>query len=86
MPRFKQVDGVRIQLTPEEEAARDAEAAQWLADKPMNDWLESMDRADSTMMPRWAEDIISLIGTTGLAPETVQKYNDKQTLRASKPV
>jgi len=31
MVRHKMVDGVRIQLTPEEEAARDAEEAAWAA-------------------------------------------------------
>ena len=31
MARHKMVDGVRIQLTPEEEAARDAEEAAWEA-------------------------------------------------------
>jgi len=31
MARHKMVDGVRIELTPEEEAARDAEEAAWAA-------------------------------------------------------
>ena len=31
MARFKMVDGVRIQFTPEEETARDAEEALWEA-------------------------------------------------------
>ena len=31
MARYKMVDGVRIQFTPEEEAARDAEEAAWEA-------------------------------------------------------
>ena len=31
MPRYKLVDGVRIQYTPEEEAARDAEVVIWNA-------------------------------------------------------
>ena len=31
MARFKVVDGVRIQFTPEEETARDAEEAAWEA-------------------------------------------------------
>ena len=31
MARHKMVDGVRIQLTPEEETARDAEEAAWAA-------------------------------------------------------
>ncbi len=29
MPRYKMVDGVRVQLTAEEEAARDAEEQAW---------------------------------------------------------
>jgi len=31
MARYKMVDGVRLQLTPEEETARDAEEAAWAA-------------------------------------------------------
>ena len=31
MARYKMVNGVRIQLTPEEETARDAEEAAWAA-------------------------------------------------------
>jgi len=31
MPRFKLVNGVQVQLTAEEEAARDAEEAAWAA-------------------------------------------------------
>lgn len=86
MPRHKIVNGETIPFTAEEETAWDAKEAKRLADKPMNDWLASMASADSELLPRWAEDIISVVGTTGMAPETVQKYNDKQTLRASKPV
>ena len=33
MPRFRKVDGVRIQFTPEEELERDAEEAQWEIEK-----------------------------------------------------
>ena len=29
MPRYKTSDGVKVQFTPEEEKARDAEEAQW---------------------------------------------------------
>ena len=34
MPRFNNVDGERIQFTPEEEAARDAEEATWEEEGP----------------------------------------------------
>ena len=47
MPRFKLVDGVSIQLTAEEEAARDAEEAAWNAgafDRAMADLRSKRDR------------------------------------------
>ena len=34
MPRFRNENGVDIQLTPEEETARDAEEATWEEEKP----------------------------------------------------
>ena len=34
MPRFRNENGVDIQLTPEEETARDAEIATWEAERP----------------------------------------------------
>ena len=36
MPRFKLVDGVKIQLTPEEETQRDTEEAEALAEQQAN--------------------------------------------------
>jgi len=38
MPRFRNEDGVDIQLTPEEETARDAEEAAEEAAKPARHW------------------------------------------------
>ena len=35
MPRFRNENGVDVQLTPEEEAARDAELATWEEEKPV---------------------------------------------------
>lgn len=35
MPRFRNENGVDIQLTPEEEAARDVELATWEEEKPV---------------------------------------------------
>jgi hypothetical protein len=34
MPRFKNVDGVDVPLTPEEETVRDVEEASWEEEKP----------------------------------------------------
>ena len=36
MPRYKLVDGVKVQFTPEEETQRDADEAQALAEKQAN--------------------------------------------------
>lgn len=47
MPRFKMVNGVQVQLTAEEETARDAEEAAHAAgafDRAMNDLRDKRDR------------------------------------------
>ena len=44
MPRFKLLNGNRVQLTAEEETQRDAEEAKVLADKQTNQYLR--DRAN----------------------------------------
>ena len=85
MPRIKNVNGVDIPFTQEEEDARDVEEAKWKAEKPMNDWKDTMNESDSSMIPRWSEDILDMIGTTDLAEQTLYKYNAKKALRATKP-
>jgi len=72
-------------LTSVEISSRQDEEAAELADKPMNDWEQSMKGSDQ-ILPRWAEDIIDKIGTDGLAPETVDKHAAKKALRATRPV
>lgn len=86
MARHHVINGEVIPFTQEEEVARDLEVTQYLANKPMEDWTMSMVQADSTLLPRWAEDMITAYGTAGLATETVQKYNDKVSLRSQRPV
>lgn len=66
-------------------ATREAEIIASRQKTPLQLWEHQMRKADYHLIPRWAEDIISVVGTTGMAPETVQKYNDKQTLRGQKP-
>ena len=41
MPRFRLVNGNRIQFTAEEETVRDAEEAQWLIDKQAREDAEA---------------------------------------------
>ena len=77
-----------ITLTAAEQAARELEEAQWLADTPMREWKDKMGTAE-TDMPRWAEDIIGVLDPVArdrLAPETLDKYNNKKILREQKPV
>ena len=85
MPRYKNRDGVRIQFTAEEEAARDAEEKAWadgalnralqnLRDKRNNllaktDWTSSSDLTMSTEMKEYRQKLRD--ATEGL--DTVEK-------------
>ena len=76
MARHKMVDGVRIQFTPEEEAARDAEEAAWAAgqfdrdiarlrdDRNRNltstDWYALQDVTMSAAMTAYRQDLRDL--------------------------
>tara|TARA_Y100001951_G_C11238551_1_gene239028 strand:- start:28 stop:360 length:333 start_codon:yes stop_codon:yes gene_type:complete len=48
-------------------------------------WVYKMKKSDITMMPRVQEDILDMVGTTDLAEQTLNKYNAKKALRATKP-
>jgi hypothetical protein len=85
MPRYKYVDGVRIQLSAEEESARDLEEQQWnegaldralknLRQKRNNllaktDWTSSSDLTMSTEMKEYRQKLRD--ATEGL--DTVEK-------------
>ena len=76
MARHKMVDGVRIELTPEEEAARDAEEAAWEAgqfdrdiarlredrnrDLSATDWYALQDVTMSDAMTAYRQDLRDL--------------------------
>ena len=76
MARHKMVDGVRIELTPEEEAARDAEEAAWAAgqfdrdiarlredrnrDLAATDWYALQDVTMSDAMAAYRQDLRDL--------------------------
>jgi len=83
MPRHSMVDNKKVYFTAEEEAARDAEEAQWEADKPMESWLDAMRYFP---MSRGREDHITDVnnGVAG-SPEEQLIYDSKITLRATKP-
>ena len=56
MPRFRNVDGIDIQFTPEEELERDAEEAQWEIEKTA--LLEAEEKL-SALEAKLADDSIS---------------------------
>tara|TARA_R100001244_G_C5144146_1_gene128454 strand:+ start:563 stop:823 length:261 start_codon:yes stop_codon:yes gene_type:complete len=83
--RTKQVDGVRMPLTDEEELARDAEELKWANAKPMEDWKASMQGTDNGM-PRYAEDILDgMPNKLSVAKITLDRLQAKKDLRATKP-
>lgn len=85
MTRYHTTAAGNIPFTAAEEAARDAEELAAQNAKPMKDWEASMAATDKDM-PRYAEDILDMIGTTGLNATMVDRYNTKKALRATKPV
>ena len=52
---------------------------------PLDNWTKEMRASDSSMMTRVQEDILDMVGTTDLAEQTLDKYNSKKALRATKP-
>lgn len=62
MPRMKRVRGVLTPFTPEEEAARDAEEAAWLAAQPERDAAKAEhDYRNDPDMPTLNEKLDALI-------------------------
>ena len=73
-----------VELTAEENSQRDAEEAQWLVDKPMNNWKASMQGTDSGM-PRYLEDLITDNPSLTIHEKMKKRYDDKVAIRATKP-
>ena len=84
MARFKNVNGVRIQFTVEEETARDAEELAWTNARPMEDWKEAIAGTDGGM-PRFLEDLITDKFDGNAGTNLQVRYDEKVTLRATKP-
>ena len=60
----------------------------WIADNqsPLDNWLNDVRASDSSMIPRWFEDYVETEhGGTLTDPLLQKKYNDKKSLRATKP-
>jgi hypothetical protein len=51
---------------------------------PFQHWHNEISESDKDM-PRSLEDVLDMTGTDGLAQATLDRYNAKKTLRATKP-
>ncbi len=83
----KLVNGQLVDLTPEEIAARQAEEAAWLAERPVKNWEAAMSETDAKL-PRYVEDIIDAMDKPTrdkIAKKTLDAYNEKKAKRAEKP-
>ena len=52
---------------------------------PLDNWTKEMRASDSSMLPRWGEDMIDRDGIEDLPQALIDKYNAKKTLRSEKP-
>ena len=84
MARHKMENGIKVMFTAEEEAFRDAEEAQELANRPMEKWKESMQGTDSGM-PRMMEDLITSNASLVIPAEMKKRYDAKIKIRGEKP-
>jgi hypothetical protein len=72
-----------VAMSASEEARIDAEEAQYVAEKPMREWKESMVETDSGM-PRYLEDLITTNSLT-MTPEMKVRYDAKIKIRGERP-
>ena len=84
MARHKMENGIKVMFTAEEEAFRDAEEAQELANRPMEKWKASMQETDSSM-PRHMEDLITDNPDFNIHAKMKTRYDEKVALRATQP-
>ena len=84
MARFKQVDGIKVQLTSQEEADLDTATQAGIAAKPLQVWHDDMANTDSSM-PRYMEDLITSNASLVIPAEMKKLYDDKIKVRGEKP-
>ena len=83
--RYKNIDGVKIPYTAQEEIDRDVEEAEAEAQRPMMVWKRKMQKTDNGMS-RVNEDILDgMADKSGVPQITLDKLQAKKDLRATKP-
>ena len=73
-----------VEMTAQEIEQREKEDAEFLAEKPFNDWLQEITTLDEKM-PRYLEDTIAAVGVEKYDRFIQTKYAEKQALRSKKP-
>ena len=84
MARFKQVDGIKVQLTSQEEADLDTATQAGIAAKPLQVWHDDMANTDSSM-PRYMEDLITSTASLVIPAEMKKLYDDNIKVRGENP-
>ena len=84
MARFKQVDGIKVQLTTQEEVDFDTATQAGIAAKPLQVWHDDMANTDSSM-PRYMEDLITSNASFVIPTEMKKRYDAKIKIRGEKP-
>ena len=73
-----------VAMSASEEARIDAEEAQYVAEKPMREWKETMAGTDSGM-PRYLEDLITDNPNFIIHENMKTRYDEKIALRGEHP-
>ena len=62
MPRYHNINNVKVQFTPEEETVRDAEEKAWEDEAPVRNAMKEIARLESTITPRRIREMTTVAG------------------------
>lgn len=82
----KLVNGILVDLTPQEILIRQAEEKAWSDNLQIREWENKI---SASALPRYVEDIIDALDAVTkakIAKETLDLYQEKKTIRAEKPL
>ena len=71
--------------SPISKADIEAKMAELKLNEPMNDWKDTMNESDSSMLPRHMEDLITDNPDFNIHEKMKKRYDEKVALRATQP-